>query len=419
MTRLRSSAASVPKEKVSAGEEATLAIALLVPDPRNARKHNPRNIETVRNSLQKWGQRTRLVVRRQGMVVLKGNGTLAAAKQLGWTEIDCLLVDDDDKEGRAYAIADNRAAELADWDNEILREGLIDIGEMIKDVGFTDVDVGRIDRLMGIVEEDDDAGVEPVPEKPVAKLGDCWRLGNHLLLCGSCEELGVLMGEHKAVIMITDPPYVVSYANKNTLLNGRDRGNRIQTPIEGDHHTVAQMAVLWSKWFKAVRPLLAPGAAYYVTGPQGSELFLVLMQAMKDSGLPTRHMLVWAKNNHVLGRCDYHYKHEPIIYGWVEGKRHPVADRGEVSLWEIDRPHKSSLHPTMKPVELYARAMRNSTDRGALVLEPFAGSGTCYIAAEKLGRICVGSELDPRYCDVIVNRWQTFTGKRAKLIGKS
>jgi DNA modification methylase len=214
--------------------------------------------------------------------------------------------------------------------------------------------------------------------------------------------------------MVTDPPYGVSYAAKNEFLNAVARGNHIQVPIEGDHHTPEEMSALWKSWFSATCPLLGPGAAYYVTGPQRGDLLLLLLLALRDSGFPLRHMLIWAKNQFVLGRSDYHYQHEPIIYGWLDGGHRRVEDRGESSLWQIDKPRKNDLHPTMKPVELYARAMRNSSDRGDLVLEPFAGSGTALIAAEQLGRRVFASEIDPRYCDVIVERWQRITGGKAR-----
>ena len=230
-------------------------------------------------------------------------------------------------------------------------------------------------------------------------------------MCGDCGTIAIA----GCKLLVTDPPYGVSYAKKNEFLNAIARGNRIQTPIEGDHNTAEDMSVLWRTWFGSVRRWMDPGAAYYVTGPQGGDLLLLLLLlALRDSGFPLRHMLVWAKNNHVLGRSDYHYKHEPILYGWVEGAaHHAVANRSETSLWEIDRSHKSDLHPTTKPVELYARAMRNSSNSGDLVTDPFAGSGTAFVAAEQLDRTCFGVELSPAYCDVIIERWQNLTGQSA------
>ena len=169
------------------------------------------------------------------------------------------------------------------------------------------------------------------------------------------------------------------------------------------------MAVFWGAAFTAIRPALRPGAAYYVTGPQGGDLLWHLLSALRESGFPLRHMLVWAKNNHVLGRCDYQYKHEPILYGWVEGAAHAFyGEPGETSVWEIPRPQRSDLHPTMKPVELIARAIANSSQPGELVLDPFAGSGSTLIAADQLERRCFCIEIDPGYCDVIRQRYDDY-----------
>jgi len=168
--------------------------------------------------------------------------------------------------------------------------------------------------------------------------------------------------------------------------------------------------------FKAAVAHGAKGACYYSTGPQGGDLLLLLLQAMRQAGLPLRHMLVWAKNNHVLGRSDYNYKHEPIIYGWLDGGHKFHGPTNETSLWEIPKPQKSAEHPTMKPVELFARAVRNSSTKKSVVYEPFSGSGTAVIACEQEGRACRGIEIEPRYVQVAIDRWQNFTGKKAERV---
>ena len=173
------------------------------------------------------------------------------------------------------------------------------------------------------------------------------------------------MAGEQAAILWTDPPYGVSYASKNEFLNRVDKGNRLQRPIEGDHQTPEQMQELWRRRSRLVGLATeAGGVLLRVTGPQGGDLQLLLLMSLRESGFPLRHMFVWAKNNHVLGRCDYHYKHEPILYGWVEGAAPFYGKAGETSVWEIARPHRSDLHPTMKPVELVARAIRNSSRGG-------------------------------------------------------
>ncbi len=258
----------------------------------------------------------------------------------------------------------------------------------------------------------DPDAVPPLPEKPKSKLGEVYELGPHRLMCGDATkraDLALLFGDDHANLLVTDPPYGVSYAAKNEFLNTYDKGNHIQSEIEGDQGTPEEMSVFWRAAFTAVRPFLAPGAGYYVTGPQGGDLLLLLLLALRESEFPLRHMLVWAKNNHVLGRSDYHYQHEPIIYGWVKGPHRFHGPPGETSLWEIDRPFASKLHPTAKPVELFARAIRNSSKRGDIVADPFAGSGTSVIAAEQTGRRAYVCEIDPAYCDVCRTRWAEFT----------
>lgn len=213
-------------------------------------------------------------------------------------------------------------------------------------------------------------------------------------------------------MLLTDPPYGVSYADKNKYLNAIAPGNRIQIPIQNDHQTPENMYQLWLAVFAIAYSIMSSGAAYYVTGPQGGALLFLLLLSLKDSGLILKHMLIWVKNNHVLGRADYNYKHEPILYGWKAGGHKFYGPSNEVSVWEVDKPLKSNLHPTMKPVSLFVRAIVNSTKRDELIYDPFLGSGTTIIACEQTHRICYGIEIDPAYCDVIVTRYCNFTGSK-------
>lgn len=235
----------------------------------------------------------------------------------------------------------------------------------------------------------------------------------HKLACGDCREeapLAAVMGDEQYHLLITDPPYGVSYGAKNEFLNAIARGNLIQTPIVGDQESPEDMSAFWLAAFKTVRQYARPGASYYTTGPQVGDLLLLLL-ALRDSGFPLRHMLIWAKNNHVLGRSDYHYKHEPIIYGWVEGAGHHFyGGAGETSLWEIDKPFRSDLHPTTKPLELYERAIRNSSQPGEIVLDPFAGSGTVLVGCERWGRRGRAIDVAPSYCAVALQRMQDACG---------
>jgi DNA modification methylase len=254
----------------------------------------------------------------------------------------------------------------------------------------------------------------------VSAPGDLWVLGEHRLLCGDATESDSYaragLGQ-PFDLLITDPPYGVSYADKNRYLNLSLKGNRIQEPIKNDHQSPEEMGRLWQASFAAASRALKRGAAYYVTGPQGGDLLLLFMRTLHDAGLPPRHTLIWAKNNHVLGRCDYHYQHEPIIYGWRDAGHKFYGGRSQTSLWQIPKPLKSDQHPTQKPVELYVRAINNSTKSGDSVLDPFSGSGPAIIASEQTGRRAATIELDAHYVDVAVERWQNFTGKQAILEG--
>lgn len=253
----------------------------------------------------------------------------------------------------------------------------------------------------------------------ICKRGDIWQLGNHRLMCGDstdATDVALLMDGAKATLFVTDPPYGVSYSEKNSYLNAIAPANRIQVPIENDNKTEQEMFELWKKVFKLAYDNTEEKMSYYCFGAQRGELLLLLLLALKDSGLQPKHGLVWVKNNHVLGRCDYSYKHEPITYGWKIKGTHEFYGGFKTSVLEFDKPQKSELHPTMKPVPLIAELIGNSSKEGDCVLDLFGGSGTTLIAAEQLRRKCYMMELAPHYCDVIIARWEKFTGEKAEKI---
>lgn len=409
----------------------TVGLGELVADGENARTHPEENLKAITASLREFGQVEPLVVRRGTNVVVGGNGRLAAMRGLGWGEAKVVYVDLTDERAKVLGLALNRTGDLAGWDPEMLERVL---AEMPADpevdwsaLGVGDKDLAAMaEEAWGARHAEEQASrtaktpasdrLPPTEGCPVVAKGEVWELGRHRLVCGDCGDPAVvaLATEGRLCdLMVTDPPYGVDYAAKNEYLNSIARGNKIQVDIEGDAATPEEMSKRWVRWFTAVRTAMRPGAAYYTTGPQGGDLLLLLL-ALRESGFPLRHMLIWAKNNQVLGRSDYHYKHEPIVYGWVEGAaHHAVTNRSETSLWEIDKPQSSDLHPTMKPVELYKRAIRNSSDPGETVIEPFAGSGTAFVACEELGRRCVGIEIDPGYCGIIIKRWEDMTAEKA------
>lgn len=239
-------------------------------------------------------------------------------------------------------------------------------------------------------------------------------LFDHYVMCGdatSKEDVDKLMGGSKADLVFTDPPYGVDYSSKNVFLNSLAKGNRIQKDIQGDTKDV-DMGKLWKESFKQVRDHIKKGSSFYITF-SGDKL-LLLLQTLTDIDLKERQILVWAKNNHVLGRSTYNYKHEFILFGWKKGAKHNFYNKFDTTLWEINKPLKSDLHPTMKPIELISRALKNSSKEHDNVLDIFGGSGSTLIAAEQLGRKCFMMELDPHYCSTIIERWESFTGKKAK-----
>lgn len=221
-------------------------------------------------------------------------------------------------------------------------------------------------------------------------------------------------------MVFTDPPYGVSYTDKNEFLNSIDKPICVVDAIENDSLPPEDMHELWAAAFKNLYDFSKPRMSYYITAPQGGDLLLLLLllEAVRECGFALKHQLIWNKNNHVLGRCDYNYKHEPIIYGWKIKGTHAFYGAGDMktSVWDVPKPLRSDLHPTMKPIALIANALMNSSQEGDIVLDPFGGSGSTLIACEQTGRRCRMMEIDPHYCDVIIDRWEKFTGKKAVLL---
>lgn len=239
----------------------------------------------------------------------------------------------------------------------------------------------------------------------------------HRLLIGDCtvrENVERLMGGEFCELIVTDPPYGVSYADKNDFLNSIDKGNRNQTPIENDHLSKEQTQELWRGAFHNAYEVMKAGAVIYCFMPQGGDQMMMMMMMMSEKIEP-RHELIWLKNNHVLGRVDYAYKHEPILYAWKEGS-HKFYGDFQTSIIECDRPQSSKLHPTMKPVELIEKLIKNSSMKDGLLFEPFAGSGTTIIAAHNLNRRCYAMEISEKYAAVILERFFTATGIQPELI---
>ncbi len=272
------------------------------------------------------------------------------------------------------------------------------------------------------VESSDDNYDGEVPEEPKAKVGNIYQLGQHRLICGDSTDHAVidrLMDGEKADMVFTDPPYGVAIGDKNEMLNTVQKAGRCTENIKGDTMSEDELYEMLKKAFINVREHCADDACYFVTSPQGGSLGLMMMM-MKDSGLEVRHVLMWEKNSATfsLGRLDYDYQHEPIFYTWT--KSHHNYRRGEnrTTIWKYDKPRKCDLHPTMKPVELVGNAILDGTEKGMIVLDAFGGSGTTIIAAEQTDRKARVVELDPHYVDVIIDRWEKFTGQKAVLLSE-
>lgn len=355
-------------------------------------------------------------------VVFAGNLRCEAVTRLKMRSVPCVLYTPEGPEDELAvvrrAMKDNGS--FGSWDQDALAN---DWGDLpLADWGvstWNTEDKGTSTASGASVREDDfDEGDKGILVR--CKPGDIWELGEHRLMCGDSTDLETvkaLMGGALADMIFTDPPYGVSYVDKNEFLNRIDNADRLVNPIENDNKSPAEMNVFWETVFGNLAEVTTDKVIYYITSPQGGDLLLLLLLALNNTPFALKHMLIWNKNNHVLGRCDYNYKHEPIIYGWKKKGTHHFYGGGKfkTTVWDIPKPQKSDLHPTMKPVELVANCILDGTKEGDLVLDVFGGSGTTIVAAEQTGRRCYTMEIDPHYCDVIVARWEALTGKTARL----
>lgn len=388
-------------------------IEQLIPDPANVRAHGDRNLAAIASSLARFGQLKPLVVQRKGMIVRAGNGTLLAAKKLGWTQLAANVVDMTDTEATAFAIADNRTAELAEWQNKELLEQLqaleSDDPELRAATGFMDEDLRKLASQLAADLADDNCEVE-LPDVATTRPGDIWKLGPHLVLCGdSTDEAAVSrLKIDDAFLMITDPPYGVAYDPEWRPEEGINNSKRVGKVQNDDR-------VDWTLAYK-----LFPGPVAYVWH---SGRFAGQVAAhMEATGLEIRAQIVWRKNRFAISRGAYHWQHESCWYAVRKGQASKwCGDRSQSTVWDIDSSGKDqdeqTVHGTQKPLECMGRPMRNHGGEGDMVYDPFLGSGTTLIACHKQKRVCRGVEIDPRYVDVIVLRWQKVSGEKATLLG--
>jgi len=392
----------------------TWPVERLIPYARNARTHSDEQVAQIAASIAEFGWTNPILAGSDG-IIIAGHARLLAARKLGMTEVPVIVLDHlTETQRRALVLADNRLALNAGWDEEMLRvelESIRDDGFDLELTGFSD---DELEDLLSEPEEviagntDEDAAPEP-PETAVTVPGDVWLLGDHRLLCGDATQIEAVekvLAGGLADMVFTDPPYNVNYgATMKDKLRGKKRKIANDDLGEGFEQFLRDACV---------NMLAVTKGAVYIS-MSSSELH-TLHKAFAAAGGHWSTFVIWAKNTFTMGRSDYQRQYEPILYGWKEGTDHywcGARDQGDV--WFVKKPVSNDLHPTMKPVELVERAIRNSSKSRDTVLDPFGGSGSTLIACEKAGRQARLIELEPKYCDVIVRRWQEFSGKEARL----
>lgn len=414
-----------------------LPIDDLVPYEMNAKTHPEEQIRNLMQSLKDYGW-TRPITVNADKVIIIGHGILLAAKALGLEKAPVVIRDDlDEQEQRKLRNLDNKLGE-SPWDLDLLQEDLqgLDLSDYKLDWG--------VKLTMDKPEEDPaDDGYEPkLPEEPSAKQGQIWQLGNHRLMCGdatSVQDVQMLVGGVQMDMYLTDPPYGISYTG----------GTEDALTIVNDDLDIIELEAFLAHAFKAADKVLKPGGAFYIW--HASRTVQEFISGLTEAMLEVRQMLIWVKSQFTLGRQDYQWQHEACLYGWKAGAEHYFTEyRTETTVFSDARqlnlnslkkdelkelcekliaagetpstvifeqkPARNAEHPTMKPVKLFGRLIRNSTRPGEAVLDSFGGSGTTMIACEQLNRRCYMMELDPRYCDVIIDRWEKFTGRKAVLL---
>ena len=391
-----------------------VAIGKLRPDPFNPRRISEAEMEALVRSVREFGLLAPILVRKEDKTVVAGHQRLQAARRLGLETVPVIFVDISVEQAKLLNLALNKIS--GDWDEGLLGRLMADLRETpdvdISLSGFSEDEVAKLLRTLDARERRDrpetfdlEAAWEAATKDPGVQRGDVWRLGDHRLMCGDSAHSGDvsrLMAGQQATLMVTDPPYGVAYEPE-----GRKRKRRIANDDLGK-----DQAEFWTKSFSAW-PLEGDAYVFSPSGP----LIQTLSASIVAAGIAHHQWLIWSKDQFVLGRSHYHYKHEHIFYGW-RGKSSWNGSRVEESVWNEDRPMRSPQHPTMKPVSLCVRAIENSSQPNDLVIDLFLGSGTTLIAAERTGRRCYGMELDPHYCALVIARWETFTGEEAEKVSE-
>lgn len=370
-------------------------------------ENNPRNndsaVDYVVNSIKEFGFKIPIVIDKNNIIVA-GHTRYKASKLLGLTDIPCIVADDlTEEQVKAFRLVDNKSAELATWDKELLNlelKGIFDI-----DMELFDFNIEK--DLKDVVEDDFDV---ELPNVPKTKYGNIYKLGNHYLMCGDStkeEDVKKLMAGNMADLVITDPPYNVNY-------EGKTEDN---LKIINDHLENNQFYEFLKSAFDNLYLITKDGGAIYIFHADTEGLNF--RKAFKEAGFKLAECLIWVKNQFVMGRQDYQWQHEPCLYGWKTGASHYfINSRSLTTILNFDKPNRNAEHPTMKPIELFAYLINNSSKKNENVIDLFGGSGTTIIACEQLERNAYVMEYDPKYCDVIIERWEKFTSEKAILVSE-
>lgn len=376
-----------------------ISIDKLVPYVNNARTHSAEQILKLRSSLREFGFVNPIIIDRE-FNVIAGHGRLMAAKEEGIEEVPCVFVDYlTDAQKKAYILADNRMAMDAGWDDELLKIEMEELQNLGYDLEFTGFDEKELADLFGVddkeVKEDEFDLTAALEKASFVERGDVWFVGKHKLMCGdatSSEDVAKLMEDKKANLILTDPPYNVAFKSSDGLTIQNDSMDN------NDFYEFLYLS------FKNMADHLENGGAAYVFHADTEGLNF--RKAFIDAGFHLAGCCIWVKDSLVLGRSDYQWQHEPILYGFLQNGKHPwYSDRKQTTIWNFDKPKKNSNHPTSKPLDLLAYPISNSTQANAIVIDTFGGSGSTLMACEQMNRICYTMELDEKYASVILRRY--------------
>ena len=397
-----------------------LKVSDLIPYALNSRDHSDLQVAQISASIREFGF-TNPVLADEENNLIAGHGRVLAARKLDIDEVPAVIVTGlDERKRRALIIADNKLALNASWNDEALK---VELEDLATDYGsLMGFDQDEILKLLGVEEKEglvDDDAIPDIPEEPKSKLGDVYKLGNHRVMCGdSCvqDDVDKLMDGELADMVFTDPPWNVNYGTQGKEDGSHPSYKKRDRTILNDFMGTEDFLNFMNSAFKQLNLHSKDGCPTYVV--MSAQEWGNMMLSLATNDYHWSSTIIWNKHSLVLSRKDYHTKYEPIWYGWKEGapRLMPLKDRKQCDVWDIDRPTKSDLHPTTKPIALLEIAINNSSKPANIVLDLFGGSGSTMIACEKIGRSARLMELDPKYCDVIVQRWEDFTGEKAELL---